>query len=226
MNIEELDRLLRQSLADAQLSKIEKRFFQDWLDRHAVADAHLSTARLRAFAAAQQHLGEAAAPVLTWLAGDVFQAPFDIVGEAFFSPGSTCVARLVQEFNAVKETADVCVFTITDNRITEAIEAAHRRKVVIRVISDDDKSYDTGSDIQRLADGGIPCKIDRTTAHMHHKFAIFDRKRLVTGSFNWTRSASEYNDENLIVTPDPALVTAFLARFEKLWAKFGFFGQA
>ena len=41
---------------------------------------------------------------------------------------------------------------------------------------------------------------------MHHKFALFDGRRLMTGSFNWTRSASEQNEENLIVTADPVLV--------------------
>ena len=28
------------------------------------------------------------------------------------------------------------------------------------------------------------------TAHLHHKFAVFDRARLLTGSFNWTRAAT------------------------------------
>jgi phosphatidylserine/phosphatidylglycerophosphate/cardiolipin synthase-like enzyme len=56
-------------------------------------------------------------------------------------------------------------------------------------------------------------------AHMHHKFALFDGKRLMSGSFNWTRSASEQNEENLIVTPDQTLVAAFSARFEMLWRR-------
>lgn len=67
---------------------------------------------------------------------------------------------------------------------------------------------------------GIPCKMDSgNAAHMHHKFALFDGRRLMTGSFNWTRSASEQNEENLIVTADPVLVKAFSERFELLWSK-------
>ena len=56
-------------------------------------------------------------------------------------------------------------------------------------------------------------------AHMHHKFAIFDGDLLLNGSFNWTRSASELNEENLIITPDPVLVRAFAGRFEELWGR-------
>ena len=138
--------------------------------------------------------------------------------QAFFSPGTTCVAEIVRQFQQVKRTADVCVFTITDDRITRAIIAAHERGVNVRVLTDDEKSHDLGSDIGRLIEAGITCKMDiGNPAHMHHKFAIFDDKLLLNGSFNWTRSASENNEENLIITPDPVLVKAFAGRFEELW---------
>jgi cardiolipin hydrolase len=55
---------------------------------------------------------------------------------------------------------------------------------------------------------------------MHHKFAIFDRTYLVTGSYNWTRSAASYNEENIVVSDDRRLVSAFSGTFEKLWEKF------
>jgi cardiolipin hydrolase len=52
---------------------------------------------------------------------------------------------------------------------------------------------------------------------MHHKFALFDDARLLTGSYNWTRSAADCNEENLIVTGDPRLVGPFRQEFDKLW---------
>lgn len=222
MNTAELDRLLKQTLADSKLSGTEKHFLANWIERHATADDSYHVARQRALAVAEEQLGPTAAPVLAWLAGvwDTFTPHADGDALALFSPGTACVQHLIREFNTAKHSCDVCVFTITDNRITEAIEAAHRRGVAVRIVSDDEKAHDTGADIFRLVEGGIPCKTDQNLAHMHHKFAIFDRKRLVNGSFNWTRSASEQNEENLLVTLDPALVTAFLGRFEKLWSKF------
>jgi mitochondrial cardiolipin hydrolase len=51
---------------------------------------------------------------------------------------------------------------------------------------------------------------------MHHKFAIFDQKILVNGSFNWTHSATQVNEENILVTSDAGLVTEFSQQFEKL----------
>jgi cardiolipin hydrolase len=42
----------------------------------------------------------------------------------------------------------------------------------------------------------------------------------VNGSFNWTRSATDYNQENILVTNEPKLVAAYLAEFEGLWNEF------
>ena len=91
----------------------------------------------------------------------------------------------------------------------------------MRVISDDDKAHDRGSDVHRLADSGVPVRTDHSPNHMHHKFAIFDRMLLVNGSYNWTRSAAERNEENLVVTDDQRIVGCFQAEFEKLWDQFG-----
>jgi len=52
---------------------------------------------------------------------------------------------------------------------------------------------------------------------MHHKYAIADGKTLLNGSFNWTRSASNPNNENILVTNDPKLLGLYTEAFEKLW---------
>ena len=96
---------------------------------------------------------------------------------------------------------------------------ARRRRLKVRVLTDNDKYWDKGSDIEKLIEVGIETKADRKESHMHHKFAIFDRKRLLTGSYNWTRSAATSNQENLLVTADQQVVKKYLAEFERLWKK-------
>ena len=88
-------------------------------------------------------------------------------------------------------------------------------------MTDDDKRFDAGSDIDRLQRAGIAVATDDGPAHMHHKFALFDDRVLVNGSFNWTRSASHANEENLLLTDDGVAVAAFAARFDELWRRFG-----
>ncbi len=140
---------------------------------------------------------------------------------ASFSPGVDCLGTIVGHLQAVRRTVDLCVFTLSDDRISREVLAAHKRGVVLRFITDNAKEHDAGSDIAQLRQAGINIRVDRTDAHMHHKFAIFDGAWLLNGSYNWTRSACEYNEENLVASNDAALVAAFQDEFGKLWARLG-----
>ncbi len=137
--------------------------------------------------------------------------------ETYFSPGSECKSAIIKSISQAQKSLDICVFTISDNEISNKIIEAHRRKVTVRIISDNEKLLDKGSDIQMLSDAGIPVKIDNTSNHMHHKFVIIDNKSVLTGSYNWTRSAELYNHENVIVIDNQANTLLFKNEFEKLW---------
>jgi len=114
-------------------------------------------------------------------------------------------------------TLDICVYTITDNKIANAILSESRRGVKVRIITDNDKANDLGSDIYRLARAGIPVKFDKTDAHMHHKFALIDSKLLMNGSYNWTVAAKSRNLENVVISNNPKMVRSFQMHFNHLW---------
>eukprot|EP01118_Nematostelium_gracile_P014102 TRINITY_DN543_c0_g1_i2.p1 TRINITY_DN543_c0_g1~~TRINITY_DN543_c0_g1_i2.p1 ORF type:complete len:255 (-),score=68.55 TRINITY_DN543_c0_g1_i2:115-843(-) len=139
----------------------------------------------------------------------------------FFPDDETSFKKFYKVMESPKKSLDICVFTITDDRIANIIIAAKNRGVAVRVITDDEKAEDLGADIQTLRDNGIPVRIDHTSAHMHHKFAIIDNEVLINGSFNWTRSASTKNNENVTILDDVALIASFRREFERLWKFFG-----
>ena len=140
--------------------------------------------------------------------------------EVYFSPGDDCAEAIVTELLSAKEKIDICVFTISDNVISREIIKAHQKGIQIRIITDDQKVNDKGSDINEMARQGIQVKVDNSKHFMHDKFAVFDTNAMLTGSFNWTRSASKYNQENIILSRNPALIKAFQAEFTSLWNKF------
>ncbi|EAR10314.1 Phosphatidylserine/phosphatidylglycerophosphate/cardiolipin synthase [Reinekea sp. MED297] len=122
--------------------------------------------------------------------------------------------------NGAHQSLQICVFTISDNRIREALLKAHQRGVEVRIITDNDKTEDKGSDIDWLAEQGVPVRVDRTRHHMHHKFVIADARQIATGSFNWTVSATRYNHENILLLNDESVIRDFAAEFESLWREF------
>jgi mitochondrial cardiolipin hydrolase len=140
-----------------------------------------------------------------------------ITSHAFFSPGDDCLNAIVESVDEAMKSIKICVFTISDNRISEAIIRAHKRGLSIKIITDNKKLHDTGSDIRELAARGLEVRIDKTRSHMHHKFAIFDEARVLTGSYNWTRSAALYNHENILITDNFTIVQDYSREFDRLW---------
>lgn len=225
MNAEQLEAALRSSLQDYQLTRGEKSAIRQLIDDGELTPHDLSLCRNAAFKLASEAIDAVRIPqVLEWLEDvtKLLQKPpkqdDSETNEVWFSPGEGCMQRIRSLLNRCKTTCDICVFTITDDRIASAILEAHRRGVSVRVITDNDKSYDPGSDADRLAEAGVPLRIDQTQYHMHHKFAIFDKSILVNGSYNWTRSAADQNEENIIVTSNRKLISEFSKAFESLWS--------
>lgn len=222
-DLSDLVRLLEATLADGRLSSDEKRELSAALAQSPWRTDQLSSLRNQAFELLRARLDPNTAPLLSWLEGvaraidQARPAGPAKPTEVFFSPGPDCKVAILSLLSSARATLELCVFTISDDDITRAIVEAHRRQVAIRVITDNDKRSDSGSDVDHLVRSGVATRIDRTDAHMHHKFAIADGTTLLNGSFNWTRSATRVNAENVMVTAEPAPVRAFKAEFDRLW---------
>ena len=53
--------------------------------------------------------------------------------------------------------------------------------------------------------------------HQPNKFAVIDRKTVITGSFNWSPSAAHQNDEVLLVIRSPQVAAHFSREMDRLW---------
>jgi phosphatidylserine/phosphatidylglycerophosphate/cardiolipin synthase-like enzyme len=52
---------------------------------------------------------------------------------------------------------------------------------------------------------------------MHHKIIIIDHSIVVTGSYNFTGSADDRNDENAVIFFSPDIAEFFFAEFERVF---------
>ena len=137
--------------------------------------------------------------------------------KVFFSPGTDIIESISDLLGQATKSLDLCVFTITDDRLATDLLDCLERGIKIRIITDDEKMYDNGSAIQDLKNAGIPVKIDHSRYHMHHKFGIIDSRIIFTGSFNWTYTASSHNQENMLVTTNFEIVKQYVDQYELLW---------
>lgn len=223
MDQQSLINLLKHSLADQKLSREERQKLRD--GSAYLRPDEVSALRSEAFKLLQEGIDdERLLAKLRWLE-DVIKAvtPSELgaatahVASAWFSPNQNCPAKIRELIATARRKIDICVFTITDDRLTAAVIDAHRSGVAVRIITDNDKAADLGSDADRLRSAGVGLRIDRTQFHMHHKYAIFDSKILLNGSYNWTRGAAEQNEENFLLLSHPPLIDRYAREFQTLW---------
>jgi len=226
MDFNRLDQQLRDSLADLRLSNEERDELRQ-LGSELNQD-QVRFMRNRAFALARELMREPenVEQALKWLEqviktlDSVGSAPRVEHASAHFSPGESCRRKIRELCRQARKSVEICVYTISDDQLSEEVLACHERGIAVRVITDNEKQFDVGSDIQWLRDRGVPLRIDAGPYHMHHKFALFDGRLLLNGSFNWTRSATTSNEENLLVIDHPQLLAAYSREFEALWARY------
>jgi hypothetical protein len=141
--------------------------------------------------------------------------------ETYFSPDAGTAGRIIQEIGRAQRTIDIAIYSFTRDDIYNALAAARARGIPIRILADSSQSNGNGSDVGRLQSGGFNIKVRNGSdgGIMHNKYAIFDGRLLVTGSYNWSANAEDDNDENAIFIRDAALISAFQANFNKLWLR-------
>ncbi|GAB4129858.1 MAG: hypothetical protein Fur0027_15180 [Raineya sp.] len=96
------------------------------------------------------------------------------------------------------------------------------------LIEDENATADNvvnGSDFVWLRDRGVNVQSypSGLTKQFHHKYAVVDAVRttsdplVITGSFNWTSSAENNNDENLLIIHDAKIANMFRQEFGERW---------
>lgn len=126
---------------------------------------------------------------------------------------------LIQVISSAKETLDMAIYSFTDTKIAGAMTDAEKNGVKVRVITDgqESKSKYQKKVLDMLKKAGIPVKVDTHSGLMHLKVTIADKKTATTGSFNYTKSAEEKNDEVFVVIKNSDIAKSFSDEFENMW---------
>jgi len=125
---------------------------------------------------------------------------------------------LISNIQKTKSNIKIAVAWFTNPKLFEALLPLLNSEVSIEIILADDaiNFSNKNIDFQQLINEGVEIKISRFPNLMHHKFCIIDDRLLITGSYNWTKSAEINNHENVIISNDLALVSIFKNQFLEL----------
>ena len=140
---------------------------------------------------------------------------------------SQVVARLI---SGARTTIDMAMYNLNVQPVVDALIAAHRRGVRVRVVAHVENVSNPASRFSQLASVGIAMIANPRTSGeqqplMHDKFFVIDARSapgeavptVVTGSWNATTAQTLEDANNVVVIRDSAVAGAFVAEFEEMW---------
>jgi phosphatidylserine/phosphatidylglycerophosphate/cardiolipin synthase-like enzyme len=118
-----------------------------------------------------------------------------------------------QLINSAKSSIDLASYTLTDRIVIDALNAAARRGVTIRIVLDPRERHD----FVDLGDLSDTVRVKRGGPLMHLKSYEIDDAIVRTGSANFSASGENAQDNDLVVIRDPDIAARFEAHFNRMW---------
>jgi phosphatidylserine/phosphatidylglycerophosphate/cardiolipin synthase-like enzyme len=133
--------------------------------------------------------------------------------EIHFSPEERLDAIDATIIEGAKLSIDFAAYSLNDGEVVDALNAAERRGVVVRIVLDPRERHD----FVRLGDLSDSVRVKRGGPLMHLKAYAIDGEVLRTGSANFSASGERQQDNDLIVIRDASAAAKFDAHFERMW---------
>ena len=139
--------------------------------------------------------------------------------EVYYGPDDAPLDRLMTLYRHATRYLYVAVYGLTSPRAVEAMVAAKKRGVDVRMITDRQRTEDVKqrTALQTLQLAGIPILVNEHDGLMHLKQVVIDDEVNTTGSMNHTTSGDRYNDERLDVIADHAITVKAREKFLAMW---------
>ncbi|MGC9350118.1 MAG: phospholipase D-like domain-containing protein [Anaerolineae bacterium] len=140
-----------------------------------------------------------------------------ILIETIFESEGAARDQIVQTIENAKSSVLFMAFVFTDDEIAEAIIDQHRAGLRVAGVFEARNAESPGSDIASFQRAGVDVLEDGNPYIMHHKVIIVDEEVIVTGSYNFSASAADQNDENVLIIESQDVASYYVAEFSRIY---------
>lgn len=135
----------------------------------------------------------------------------------YFSPEDNPRAEILAQLRQAQEEIIFMAYSFTDDEIAQVLLEQAGRGVRVRGVFEARGASGSYSEYERLREAGLDVRLDGNPAIMHHKVMIIDGLVTLTGSYNFSSSAAEENDENLLIIENTDLAQSYLEEFDRVY---------
>lgn len=137
--------------------------------------------------------------------------------QILFSAEDSAVDSIIAILNDAKVNIRFLAFSFTDYPMAQAMIARAQAGVDVQGIFETFGSNSTRAELKTLWCAGLPVRQDGNSSFLHDKVIIIDNSIVVTGSLNFSSSADEENEENVVILDNPEIAALYLQEYQKLW---------
>ena len=148
------------------------------------------------------------------------------------------LAVIEDQLGGAQKTIDLALFVFSAQQLTNKLAERLSAEVKLRLLADPGFASRSFSEVLDLLGVALPdrfCKVEAGNQplnqplkgigtpglargdKLHHKFAVIDNEKVITGSFNWSPAAAHTNDETLLVIHSPKLAAHFTREMNRMW---------
>ena len=139
--------------------------------------------------------------------------------QVYFAPEDKVVAALAVALSGATKSIRFMAFSFTLDDIGGVLQQKAQQGIPITGIFETTGSETKYSELTPLFCSGLAVKQDGNPYVLHHKVFIIDDQTVVVGSFNFSTSARDENDENMLIISDPDLALQYIDEFNRRWAE-------
>lgn len=139
--------------------------------------------------------------------------------EVYYSPEDAPLDRVITLYAQAKRYIYVSVYGLTSPRAVEALVAAKKRGLDVRMLTDRERTQDPKqrSALHALVLAGVPVRVNQHDGLMHLKQVVIDDEVNTSGSMNHTTSGNRYNDERMDLVTDHRITVKAREKFLSMW---------
>ena len=137
--------------------------------------------------------------------------------DIYFSPDDGVLNALGLLLSHAEESIYFLAFSFTSDPLGVVVRQKFDAGLDIKGVMDEEQiKSNAGTEFDPFRRKGVDVLIDGNPGQMHHKIFIVDNKIVAFGSYNFSNSAEENNDENLIIVYNPQIAEQFVQEFERV----------
>jgi phosphatidylserine/phosphatidylglycerophosphate/cardiolipin synthase-like enzyme len=137
--------------------------------------------------------------------------------DIFFSPDDGVLAALVPVLESAQDSIYFLAYSFTANQLGDILRQKAAAGLTVEGVMDEEQVHSNeGTEFDPFRQSGLDVRLDGIEGLMHHKVFIVDEQIVAFGSYNFSRSAEERNDENLIIVYNPEIARQFVREFERV----------